>query len=86
MRGIVSEDFVDLTQETHHNLELVANTPSSALGSTRDKPDLAYCQEIFKVLQLKDLMAEVTIPWVLLSKSFFQRLTLTKQTEFQVWI
>jgi 6-phosphofructokinase len=51
VRGIVNEDFVDLTQETHHNLELVASTPSSALGSTRDKPDLKYCQEIFKVLQ-----------------------------------
>lgn len=51
VRGIVNEDFVDLTQETSHNLELVANTPSSALGSTRDKPDIAYCQEIFKVLQ-----------------------------------
>ncbi|GAB4213503.1 MAG: 6-phosphofructokinase [Rhodoferax sp.] len=51
VRGIVDEDFVDLTQETSHNLELVANTPSSALGSTRDKPDEAYCREIFKVLQ-----------------------------------
>jgi len=51
VRGILNEDFVDLTQETSHNLELVANTPSSALGSTRDKPDLAYCQEIFRVLQ-----------------------------------
>lgn len=51
VRGIVGEDFIDLTQETSHNLELVAGTPSSALGSTRDKPDLAYCQEIFKVLQ-----------------------------------
>ena len=51
VRGIVDEEFVDLTQETSHNLELVANTPSSALGSTRDKPDIAYCQEIFKVLQ-----------------------------------
>ncbi|MBK6361385.1 MAG: 6-phosphofructokinase [Comamonadaceae bacterium] len=39
VRGIVNEDFVDLTQETSHNLELVAATPSSALGSTRDKPD-----------------------------------------------
>ena len=47
VRGIVDEDFVDLTQETSHNLEAVANTPSSALGSTRDKPDLKYCQEIF---------------------------------------
>ena len=51
VRGIVNEDFVDLTQETSHNLELVANTPSSALGSTRDKPDAAYCHEIFTVLQ-----------------------------------
>ena len=51
VRGIVNEDFLDLTQETSHNLEMVASTPSSALGSTRDKPDLKYCQEIFKVLQ-----------------------------------
>ena len=55
VRGIVNEDFVDLTQETHHNLELVAGTPASALGSTRDKPDLAYCQEIFKVLQAHEI-------------------------------
>jgi 6-phosphofructokinase 1 len=51
VRGIVDENLVDLTRETSHNLELVANTPSSALGSTRDKPDLKYCQEIFKVLK-----------------------------------
>jgi 6-phosphofructokinase 1 len=51
VRGIVDEEFLDLTQETTHNLEMVAETPSSALGSTRDKPDLKYCQEIFKVLR-----------------------------------
>jgi ATP-dependent phosphofructokinase / diphosphate-dependent phosphofructokinase len=51
VRGILNEDFVDLTQETSHNLELVAGTPAAALGSTRDKPDLAYCQEMFKVLR-----------------------------------
>jgi ATP-dependent phosphofructokinase / diphosphate-dependent phosphofructokinase len=34
---------------------MVANTPSSALGSTRDKPDLKYCQEIFKVLQAHEI-------------------------------
>jgi ATP-dependent phosphofructokinase / diphosphate-dependent phosphofructokinase len=51
VRGIVNEDFVDLTQETSHNLELVAATPGSALGSTRDKPDLKYCQQIFAVLR-----------------------------------
>lgn len=49
--GIINEEFLDLTQETSHNIEMVANTPSSALGSTRDKPDLKYCQEIFKVLK-----------------------------------
>jgi 6-phosphofructokinase len=51
VRGIVNEDFVDLTRETSHNLELVAATPGSALGSTRDKPDLKYCQQIFEVLR-----------------------------------
>jgi ATP-dependent phosphofructokinase / diphosphate-dependent phosphofructokinase len=55
VRGIVNEDLVDLTQETSHNLELVANTPSSALGSTRDKPDVKYCQEIFEVLRAHEI-------------------------------
>ncbi|MEK8030224.1 6-phosphofructokinase [Ideonella sp. DXS29W] len=55
VRGIINEDFYDLTQETSHNLELVAGTPSSALGSTRDKPDLAYCQKIFQVLQAHEI-------------------------------
>jgi 6-phosphofructokinase len=51
VRGIVDEDFVDLGLETAQQLEAVAATPSSALGSTRDKPDVKYCEEIFKVLQ-----------------------------------
>ena len=55
VRGIIDDDFVDLTQETHQNLELVAATPSSALGSTRDKPDAKYCAEIFKVLRARDI-------------------------------
>ena len=40
VRGIIKEDFVDLGQATSHNLNMVAVTPSSALGSTRDKPDM----------------------------------------------
>ena len=51
VRGVLNEDFVDLLQETTANLEAVAATPAAALGSTRDKPDLAYCREMFKVLQ-----------------------------------
>lgn len=53
--GIVAEDFIDLTQATTHNLEMVANTPSSALCSTRDKPDDAYCGRIFDVLRAHDV-------------------------------
>jgi ATP-dependent phosphofructokinase / diphosphate-dependent phosphofructokinase len=49
--GIINEDFIDLTQETTHNLEQVAITPSSALFSTRDKPDNNYCKEIFNVFK-----------------------------------
>jgi len=48
VRGIVQEDFVDLTQATTNNLEKIACTPSSALLSTRDKPDAEYCAKIFK--------------------------------------
>ncbi|MBF0175480.1 MAG: 6-phosphofructokinase [Magnetococcales bacterium] len=53
--GIVKENFLDLTQETIENLERVAATPSSALGSTRDKPDRAYCQKIFDVLKAHNI-------------------------------
>lgn len=49
VRGIIEENFVDLTQATTHNLEKVACTPSSALLSTRDKPDAEYCSKIFKI-------------------------------------
>jgi 6-phosphofructokinase 1 len=55
VRGIIEEDLIDLTQETTDNLERVAQTPSSALGSTRDKPDEKYCQEILRVLQAHDI-------------------------------
>jgi ATP-dependent phosphofructokinase / diphosphate-dependent phosphofructokinase len=55
VRGIINEDFIDLTQETTHNLEQVARTSSSALLSTRDKPDEAYCSRIFKVLKVHDV-------------------------------
>jgi 6-phosphofructokinase 1 len=51
VRGIVDDNLVDLGHETVANLEAVGATPAAALGSTRDKPDLKYCQEIFKVLK-----------------------------------
>jgi 6-phosphofructokinase 1 len=57
VRGIVNEDFFDLAQETSANLDAVANTPAAALGSTRDKPDLKYCQDILKVLRAHEIGA-----------------------------
>jgi ATP-dependent phosphofructokinase / diphosphate-dependent phosphofructokinase len=51
VRGIVNQDFVDLSQESADNLERVAETPSAALGSTRDKPDGKYCEAIFRSLK-----------------------------------
>jgi len=55
VRGIVNEDFLDLSQETTHNLEQVALTPASAMRSTRDKPDEKYCQDMFKVMKAHDI-------------------------------
>jgi len=55
VRGILEENFVDLTRETTHNLEQVADTPSSGLLSTRDKPDEDYCARMFKVMQVHDI-------------------------------
>jgi 6-phosphofructokinase 1 len=51
VRGIIDEDFVDLSRETAGNLERAASTPSSGLLSTRDKPDADYCARMFKVMQ-----------------------------------
>ena len=55
VKGIVNEDFLDLTQETTHNLEQVALTPSSALLSTREKPDEKYCDAMFDVMRAHDI-------------------------------
>lgn len=48
VRGIVSEDFIEVGNASPELLERIANTPAAALRSTRDKPDRAYCERIFK--------------------------------------
>ena len=55
VRGIVDEEFLDLSRESVANLEAVAATPSSALGSTRDKPDEDYCRAIYRSLKAHDI-------------------------------
>ncbi|HEX7509628.1 MAG TPA: 6-phosphofructokinase, partial [Polyangia bacterium] len=53
--GVLKEDFLDLSETTTQNLEDVAITPASGLGSTRDKPDVDYCLKMFKVMQSHDI-------------------------------
>lgn len=55
VEGIINEQFWDLTKETTNNLEKVAITPSSALLSTRIKPDEAMCKEMFHVMRAHDI-------------------------------
>jgi 6-phosphofructokinase len=55
VRGIVNDDFVELNDVSDELLERVAQTPAAALGSTRDKPDAAYCERIFKSFQKRDV-------------------------------
>lgn len=53
--GIVKEQFVDLKKISLDMLEIVAGSPSSALGSSRDKPDAEYCARILEVFKRRDI-------------------------------
>ena len=47
IQGVLDGNFVDLRKESPANLEKVAVTPSSALGSARKKPSADDCRKIF---------------------------------------
>lgn len=53
--GIVKEQFIDLKKLSIETLQKVAASPSSALGSSRDKPDAAYCEKILNVFKKRDV-------------------------------
>ncbi len=55
VRGIVREEFLDLGGISKARWERIANTPAAALGSTREKPDEAYCERIFRVFAKHDV-------------------------------
>lgn len=55
VRGIVNDDFINLLGAPDDLLERIAQTPAAALGSTRDKPDAAYCEKIFKSFAKHDV-------------------------------
>ena len=49
--GIFKRDFIDLRAPSDEQLEQVAATPSSALGSCRHKPTPEECAELLNILQ-----------------------------------
>ena len=53
--GVVKQDFVDLTDYPADKLELIARTPGSALGSTRDRADDEYCKKMFAILKMHSI-------------------------------
>ena len=57
VKGILREDFIPLNEVPEDLLERIASTPASALGSTRDKPDQAYCERIFEVFAKRSSVA-----------------------------
>lgn len=48
VRGVINNDYISLKEVPDELLERIALTPAAALGSTRDKPDQAYCEKIFQ--------------------------------------
>ena len=55
VRGIVNEQFIELNDAPDDLLRRVSQTPAAALGSTRDKPDQAYCERIFRSFAKNDV-------------------------------
>ncbi len=51
IEGILSNSYIDLRKPTVAKLEAIAETPSSALGSCRRKPDAADCKAIFEAFR-----------------------------------
>ena len=51
VRGVRDGDYVELSAVPEAQLRRIAGTPSSALGSTRDKPDAAYCEQVLSGLK-----------------------------------
>ena len=53
--GIVKENFIDLKKISADELQIVAQSPSSALGSSRDKPDAEYCKKVLDVFKKREI-------------------------------
>jgi len=53
--GMVKDQFIDLGKLSEETLQTVAASPSSSLGSSRDKPDREYCCKILDVFQRRNI-------------------------------
>ncbi|WP_428387641.1 6-phosphofructokinase [Mucisphaera sp.] len=53
--GIIKNDFIELQDLSQAQLDALAATPSAGLGSSRDKPDAAYCEKIFEVFKQQNV-------------------------------
>jgi len=53
--GLMHENFLDLTQASTHNLEVVAKTPGAGLLSSRRRPTQEDCARIFTVLKAHNI-------------------------------
>ena len=60
VNGIINNNFVTLNNILPDEITMLRNTPGAALGSTRDKPDQKYCEEIYNVLKKKKLISFIT--------------------------
>ena len=55
VKGLVKDDLFDLGSLHQDTLDRLADSPSAALASTRDKPDRAYCERIVDACRRHDI-------------------------------
>ncbi|MCK4374615.1 MAG: 6-phosphofructokinase, partial [Candidatus Brocadiae bacterium] len=55
VQGIKEEQFIPLSRLGKRKLKAIAATPAAALGSSREKPDEAYCEDILNVFKKYDV-------------------------------
>jgi 6-phosphofructokinase len=53
--GVVKDEFINLKKLSPATIKDLLASPSSALGSSRDKPDEAYCAKILDVFKKRDI-------------------------------
>jgi ATP-dependent phosphofructokinase / diphosphate-dependent phosphofructokinase len=77
VRGLTAGNVVDLTGIPEAQLRRLGNTPNSALGSTRDKPDSGACANILSALERLD-SAQCRCPPTGSCKHFVRRYRATR--------